>query len=236
LSVLAGKAPSEWQPPDFDFSSLALPQDLPVRLPSQLVRERPDILAAEAGLHAASAAIGVATAGLYPDVSLSASWAQEAARMGSLFDSASGVWSVAAGLTAPLFHGGTLEAQRQATVDAFAAELGVYRQTVLQAFGQVADVLRALQHDALLLDAEETALAAAQASYDLAQQSYQAGQASFLQVLDAQRLLAQAQLGYAKAKSQRYLDTAQLFAAMGGGWQEWREPALNTGRDETGKP
>jgi len=229
LAVLAGKAPAEWSPPDFDFTNLGLPLDLPVRLPSALVRERPDILAAEAQLHAASAAIGVATAQLYPTITLSASWLQQSASMGTLFDGSNGLWSLVSALTAPIFHGGTLEAQRQETIDAFAAQLGTYRQTVLQAFGQVADVLRGIEHDAELLAAQQRALETARDSLNLTQDSYAAGQASFLQVLDAQRLYEQARLGYAKAKGQRYLDTAQLFEAMGGAWQDWKDPAMQAG-------
>jgi NodT family efflux transporter outer membrane factor (OMF) lipoprotein len=219
LAILAGKTPAEWSAPHFDFDMLVLPVDVPETLPSALVRTRPDILAAEAQLHAASAAIGVATAELYPSVTLSASWTQQAARMGELFDSANGLWSVAAGLTAPLFHGGALKAQRQAAVDAFDGQLGIYRQTVLAAFGQVADTLKALEHDAEELAAQRAALDSAQASLALTQESYQVGAASLFDVLLAQRLYAQARLGYAKAKGQRYLDTAQLFEATGGGWQ-----------------
>jgi len=219
LAILAGKTPAEWAAPRFDFEMLVLPVYVPETLPSALVRARPDILAAEAQLHAASAAIGVATAELYPSITLSASWTQQAARMGELFDSANGLWSVAAGLTAPLFHGGALKAQRQAAVDAFDAQLGVYRQTVLAAFGQVADTLKALEHDAEELAAQRAALDSAQALLALSQEDYQVGTASMLDVLQAQRLYAQARLGYAKARGQRYLDTAQLFEATGGGWQ-----------------
>ncbi|SDC96045.1 efflux transporter, outer membrane factor (OMF) lipoprotein, NodT family [Paraburkholderia lycopersici] len=219
LAILVGKTPAQWAAPRFDFDMLALPVAVPVTLPSDLVRARPDILAAEAQLHAASAAIGVATAQLYPSITLSASWTQEAGSMGPLFDEANGLWSVAAGLTAPLFHGGALKAQRQAAVDAFDAQLGIYRETVLAAFGQVADTLKALQHDAEELAAQRTALDAAQASLALSQESYKVGAASLLDVLQAQRLYAQARLGYAKARGQRYLDTAQLFEATGGGWQ-----------------
>lgn len=219
LAILAGKTPAEWSAPRFDFDMLILPVDVPETLPSALVRARPDILAAEAQLHAASAAIGVATADLYPGVTLSASWTEQAARMGQLFDSTDGLWNLAAGLTAPLFHGGALRAQRQEAVDAFDAQLGTYRQTVLTAFGQVADTLKALQHDAEELAAQRTALDSAQASLALSQESYQVGAASLLDVLQAQRLYAQARLGYAKARGQRYLDTAQLFEATGGGWE-----------------
>ncbi|PMS15959.1 RND transporter [Trinickia dabaoshanensis] len=234
LAILVGKTPAQWQPPRFDFAMLTLPADVPVALPSAWLRSRPDIGAAEAQLHAASAAIGVATAQLYPNVTLSASWTQAAASMGPLFDAGNGLWTVAAALTAPLFHGGALSAQKRAAVDAFDAQLGVYRQTVLQAFGQVADTLRALQHDADALAAQRTALDTAQASLQLLQESYRVGTASLVDVLQAQRLYAQARLGYAKAKGQRYVDTAQWFAAMGGDAREWaqndngREPGPGT--------
>jgi NodT family efflux transporter outer membrane factor (OMF) lipoprotein len=226
LTVLVGKTPAEWTPPAFDLDTLNLPTALPVSLPSILVHERPDILAGEAQLHAASAAIGVATAQLYPNVTLTGSWTQAAASTGALFENSNSLWGLGAGFTAPLFHGGTLTAQRREAVDAFDAQLGVYRQTVLQAFGQVADTLQALEHDATALDAQREALDTAQASLELSQESYKEGQASFIQVLQAQRLFGQARLGYAQAKSQRYLDTAQLFAAMGGAWQDWKDPSM----------
>lgn len=223
LAILVGKTPAQWQPPPFDFAMLTLPADVPVTLLSAWLRARPDVGAAESQLHAASAAIGVATAQLYPNVTLSASWTQAAASMGPLFDATNGLWTVAAALTAPLFHGGALTAQRQAAVDAFEAQLGIYRQTVLQAFGQAADTLRALQHDADALAAQRTALDSAQASLALQQESYRVGAASLVDVLQAQRLYAQARLGYAKAKGQRYVDTAQWFTAMGGAAQQWAQ-------------
>ena len=231
LSVLAGKSPHDWTPPDFDFSVLKLPTEIPVSLPSSLVRERPDILASEEQLHAASAAIGVAAARLYPNITLSASWTEQSASLGQLFSGPSGLWSIVAELAAPIFHGGTLEAQRQAAVDAYTAQLAVYRATVLAAFGQVADTLRALEHDSEALAAQRTALDTAQASLELTQESYVEGQASFLQLLQAQRLFQQARLGYAKAQGQRYLDTAQLFVAMGGASKSWLEQnAASTAR------
>ncbi len=222
LAILLGKAPADWTPPDFDFAAITLPAELPVSLPSALVRQRPDVMSAEARLHAASAAIGVATAQLYPNITLSAGLNQEAISVVSLFHGASNVWSLGAGLTAPIFHGGALEAQRRGAVDAFNAALDNYEQTVLQAFGQVADVLDALGHDAELLAAERRALAAADRSLALTRQTYAIGSIGILQVLDAQRLAEQARLGYVRAEAQRYLDTAQLFLAMGGGWWNWR--------------
>jgi len=221
FAVLGGASPGELRPPEFDFASLALPTRLPVTMPSALVRTRPDILAAEAQLHAASAAIGIATARLYPDVTLSATWMQQSASLGQLFTGSAGVWAVATDLVAPVFRGGTLRAQRDATIAAYAAQLADYRATVIQAFGQVADALHALEHDAQSLAAQRGALSAAQASLDLTQQSFAAGQATLVQLLQVQRLFEQARLGYAKARGQRYADTVQLFVVMGGEWREW---------------
>jgi NodT family efflux transporter outer membrane factor (OMF) lipoprotein len=226
LTILVGKTPAEWSPPAFDLTMLQLPTKLPVSLPSTLVRDRPDILASEAQLHAASAAIGVATAQLYPSITLTASWTRAAGAAGTVFDSANSLWSVGAGLTTPIFHGGTLLAQRREAVEAFRAQLDTYRQTILQAFGQVADTLHALEHDAKAIEAQREALDAAQASLELSQESYKEGQASFIQVLQAQRLYGQARLGYVQAKAQRYLDTAQLFEALGGAWKDWQDPSM----------
>ena len=221
LAVLVGKSPGEWSPPDFELETLTLPGDLPVTVPSELVRRRPDILAAEAQLHAASAAIGVATAQLYPSVTISPSVVLQA--VGGPVAAPSVIGSIAGTILAPLYHGGALKAQQRAAIDAYENELGVYRQTLLLAFGQVADVLRALQHDAELLGAETAAVTASKASLELAQDAYAAGRGSLVQVLDAQRLYAQALLGYAHAKGQRYLDTVLLFEAMGGDSQAWIE-------------
>jgi NodT family efflux transporter outer membrane factor (OMF) lipoprotein len=222
LSVLLGRLPSDWVPPDFDLDEFTLPEELPAVLPSELVRQRPDILAAEADLHAASAVVGVATAQLYPNINLSASFTQEALSTATLFNPASSVFSFGAQLLAPVFHGGTLEAQKRAAVDAFDASLAGYKQTVLVSFGQVADVMQALKHDGELLEAQRRALQSAQASLDLVRTTYRIGNVGVLQVLDSQRLVEQARLGYVRARAQRYLDTAQFLTAMGGGWWDWR--------------
>jgi len=218
LAILAGKAPANWTPPDFDLSGFTLPRELPVSLPSELVRKRPDIRAAEANLHAVSAAIGVATANLYPDITISASTLQEALMPNGLFEGASNAWAFAAGLTAPIFSGGTLTAEKRAAEHAYQAALAQYKQTILHAFGQVADALTALQHDGEALKAQEQAVDTAAKSLNLARKSYQAGNSGLLQIQDAERLLAQAQLGLIRAQSQRFLDTAQLFVALGGSY------------------
>ena len=216
IVVLIGQAPADWVAPDFDLTEFTLPTALPVSLPSALIHDRPDIMAAEANLHAASAAIGIAAANLYPSIDLTASLAQEALTVPVLFNGASGAWSLAAGLTAPIFHGGALEAKRREAIDEFHASLADYQQTILESFGQVADVLDALAHDAEELSAEKHAVEVAAASLRLTRLSYSAGNTGVLQVLDAQRQYQQAQLGYVRAEIQRYRDTAQLFLACGG--------------------
>jgi NodT family efflux transporter outer membrane factor (OMF) lipoprotein len=218
LSVLSGRAPGDWAPPDFDLAEFTLPEELPVSLPSELVRQRPDILAAEAQLHAASAAVGVATAQLYPSLNLTASFEQFAVKPSKLFVPQASIFDVGGNLLAPIFHGGTLRAEKQAAVDAFDGAFANYKQTVLTSFGQVADVLQALSHDGELLEAEHRALDSAEESLRLTRTTYSYGNVGILQVLDAQRLAEQARLGYVRAQAQRYLDTVQLLTAMGGGW------------------
>jgi NodT family efflux transporter outer membrane factor (OMF) lipoprotein len=216
LAVLVARPPAEWSPPEFDLDRFSLPKELPLSLPSELAHDRPDIMAAEAQLHAASATIGVATANLYPQITLSGSVGQQALSLGHFFNGASNIWSLAGGLTAPIFHGGELEAQRQGAIDAYRASLANYEQTVLMSFGQVADVLQALTHDAEQLVAQKHALEAANASLALTRLSYSAGNVGVLQVLDAERLHEQARLGYVRAQAQRFQDTAQLYLALGG--------------------
>jgi NodT family efflux transporter outer membrane factor (OMF) lipoprotein len=216
LAVLLGRPPAEWSQPDLELKDLRLPRQLPVSVPSQLVRRRPDILAAEAQLHAATAAVGVATANLYPQISLTASLAQEALTPAQLFNASATAWSLIAGLTQPLFDGGTLRAERRATLDALHASAARYQQVVLDSFGQVADLLDALDHDAQLVAAEANARDTSQASLELSRQSYEAGNSGILQVLDAQRERQRAELGFLRAQSRQYLDTIQLLLAVGG--------------------
>jgi NodT family efflux transporter outer membrane factor (OMF) lipoprotein len=218
LAVLLGRAPGDWSPPDFDLSGLTLPGQLPVSLPSELVHQRPDIQAAEARLRAASAQIGIATARLYPSINLSASISATALDPGHLFDPSGLVWSIASGLTQPVFDGGTRQADRRAAIDSFKASAADYQQTVLEAFGQVADVLQALTHDAELLAEQKHALDLASESVRLQRINYAKGGIGILNLLDAQRQYQQALQGEVRAEAQRYQDTTQLLVAMGGGW------------------
>ena len=219
LAALVGQTPADWSPPDFELAEITLPRELPVSLPSELVHRRPDILAAEAQLHAATAAVGIATANLYPQITLTASGGQQTlpATARQVFDGSSAAWSLVSGLTAPLFDGGRLRADRRAAIDELQASAQRYQQTVLESFGQVADVLDGLSQDAANLSAQRQALAVTQNSLELSRESYRAGNTGILQILDAQRQRQQAQLGFVRAQAQQYLDTTQLLLALGGG-------------------
>jgi len=224
LAVLAGRSPAEWTPPEIAFDTLRLPEDLPVSLPSELVRQRPDVLAAEANLHAASAEIGVATADMLPSITLSGGVGSVATRLGNLNTEAGRVWNAAGDISVPVFHGGTLWYTRKAAVDAYQATLADYRQTVLTAFQQVADTLRGLEHDAETVQASADAVAAAQAALTLTQANYRAGLADFLAVLTATQQYQTARLGYLQASAQRLQDTVALYVALGGGWWNATKP------------
>ncbi|HEY3799171.1 MAG TPA: efflux transporter outer membrane subunit [Caulobacteraceae bacterium] len=218
LAVLTGRAPGDWSPPDFDLTALTLPGTLPVSLPSDLVHQRPDILAAESLLHASSARIGIATAQLYPEITLSAGVSASSLNGGALFDPSGLVWSIAGGLTQPIFDGGRRKAQQRAALADFKASAADYQQTVLLSFGQVADVLQSLTHDADLLASQQRAFELASESERLQRINYGAGGVGLIDLLDAQRQYQQARLGYVRAQAQRYQDTIQLLVAMGGGW------------------
>jgi NodT family efflux transporter outer membrane factor (OMF) lipoprotein len=212
LSSLVGEAPSDWSAPDVELGDLQLARNLPVVLPSELVHRRPDIGAAEAQLHAASATLGVAMANLYPHLTLSAAVGEQ----GILGGPSETALNLLAGLTAPVFHGGTLTAERRAAQDEYQAAFAAYRQTVLDAFSQVAGSLQALTNDAESLSAQQHALQSASASLSLTRQAYAAGKAGYVQVLDAQRLDQQAQLGQVQANGQRFVDVVKLLLAAGG--------------------
>ena len=201
---------------DVELDEESLLTDLPAGVPSEVLVQRPDILAAEAQLHVASAAIGVATANLYPNIDLTGVVTQQALTPGFLFNSVSNAWALAANISQPIFDGGQLNAQRRAAVDNYKATLAIYRQTILTAFGDVADLLQALSNDSELLKAQTTAAETAGESLDLARRSFQSGNSGILDVIDAERRYAQAQLGLTRAKAQRLTDTAQLYLALGG--------------------
>jgi len=218
LAVLAGRAPTEWQVQPFDIEQFTLPRDIPLSLPARLVRQRPDILAAEMQLHASSAAIGVAVAQQFPDISLSASITREALRAADLFHQFDTLWAAGGSLTQPIFKGGALRAQVRAARDEFKAEAATYRAVVLEALGQVADDLWALQYDAQILSVDRHSMDVAFEALKLQQQSYSVGTTTVLNLIAAERIYAQARLSYANARVQQFTDSANLLTALGGGW------------------
>jgi NodT family efflux transporter outer membrane factor (OMF) lipoprotein len=222
LAVYAGKLPSESNLPKFQLADFTLPRKLPVSLPSSLVRQRPDIRAAEAKLHEASAEIGVATANLFPQFKISAAYGPETTEAHELFNSHSIVWSLAGSVTQPLFHGGELKAKRRAAKAAYDQAAANYRQTVLQAFQNVADTLKALEADARTLEACAAANTQAKAAWKITKQQNNLGGASNLTLLDARRQYQQTRFDLAQAQAARLADTAALFSALGGGWWNQR--------------
>lgn len=222
LAVYTGQTPAAAQLPEFRLEDLQLPDALPVSLPSTLARRRPDIRAAEALLHQASANIGVATANLYPQITLSASGGWQSTTARNLFDSFN-VWSLAAGLVQPVFHGGELLARRRAAEAAYEQSLAAYRQAVLQGLQNVADSLRALEADAATLRARADNARQARATLAIVSEQYRLGGVSQLALLDAERQSRQASLDLAQATASRLADSAALLQALGGGW--WEEEA-----------
>ena len=226
LSVLIGQFPGNGKLPEFSLESLRLPEELPVSLPSLLARQRPDIRASEALLHQACAAVGVAMANLYPQITLSAGYGFQAVSTDILFNGESVVWNVGAGLLQPIFRGGELTAKRRSAIAAYDQAAAQYRQTVLKAFQDVADVLRALETDARTLQAQAEAEAAAKSALALIEKQYELGAVSYPALLIAQRDYQKTRINLVAARAQRYADTAALFQALGGGWWNRKSNSL----------
>jgi NodT family efflux transporter outer membrane factor (OMF) lipoprotein len=226
LSVLIGQFPGDGKLPEFSLESLHLPEELPVSLPSNLAHQRPDIRASEALLHQACAAVGVATANLYPQITLSAGYGFQAVSTDILFNGESVVWNLGAGLLQPIFHGGELTAKRRSAIAAYDQAAAQYRQTVLKAFQDVADVLRALETDARTLQAQAEAEAAAKSALALIEKQYELGAVSYPALLIAQRDYQKTRINVVAARAQRYADTAALFQALGGGWWNRKSTSL----------
>src|SRR5579862_1374041 len=232
LSVLVGREPAEWRSHSFDIGELALPREVPLTLPARLVRQRPDVLAAEAQLHAASAAIGVAIAQEFPSLSLSASVTREALQAGGLFHQFDVLWGSGGALALPIFEGGAQAAQVRAARDAFKSEAATYRSVVLEALGQVADALWALDYDAQLLSVDQHSADVASEALKLQQKSYAIGTTNVLNLTSAERTYAQARLSLATARIQQFQDTAGLLVALGGAW--WQAGAATGSPSATG--
>ncbi|MCX7865235.1 MAG: efflux transporter outer membrane subunit, partial [Novosphingobium sp.] len=226
LAVLLGVSPAEIGPTDFTLEQFSLPDRIPVALPSALVRSRPDILEAEAQLHAATAAIGVATAELYPDITLGASITQSTSEADRIFSRRFTGFDLFSGVTSPLFHGGTLRANKRAAEAEARAAAASYRQIVLEAFSQVSGLLSAIETDSATLAERERSAAIAERALNLSRRSFEVGNSGLLQVLDASRSYQQARLALLDARARQFQNIARIHVATAGGWidEERRQP------------
>lgn len=218
LAALAGRFPNQTLPEKFELSGLQLPQELPVSLPSQLIAQRPDVRQAEENLHQASAEVGVAIANRLPNLTLSADLGTMALEASHILSGPEGFWTLAGGITQPIFEGGALLHKQRAASAALTAAEAQYRATVLAAFQNVADSLNALQEDAKGLTAAAAARDAAKVSLDLSRKEFESGYSGYLSLLNAEQTYQQALINLVQAQANRYADTAALFQALGGGW------------------
>jgi len=218
MAYLTGRAPSEASDSPLDLGALTLPAALPVSLPSKLVEQRPDVRAAEANLHAASAQVGVAIANRLPNVTLTADAGGSSTSLSNLFSQGNGFWGLAADVAQPIFQGGTLLHRQKAAEAAFAQAKAQYRAAVLAAFQNVADTLQALQADSRALAAAARAENSAQAALVITRRQLALGQVSGPSVLLAEQAYQQALVGRLQAEAGRYADTVALYQALGGGW------------------
>jgi NodT family efflux transporter outer membrane factor (OMF) lipoprotein len=233
LAALVGRFPSDAPAETFELASLQLPKDLPVSLPSKLVEQRPDIRAAEAQLHSASAQIGVAIANVLPNITLTASGGSAATQMSQLLGPGTSFWAIAASLTQPLFEGGTLLHRTRAARAAFDEAAAQYRSTVITAIQNVADALHAVQSDADALAAALAAERAAETTLNITRRQLELGQVAYLALLNAEQAYQQARINLVQAQAQRYADAAALFQALGGGWWN-RSDAMSSRTDGQG--
>jgi NodT family efflux transporter outer membrane factor (OMF) lipoprotein len=219
LALLVGHAPNDWTAPDFDLETLRLPASIPVELPSELVRRRPDILQAEAALHAATANVGVQQAKLYPDIKLNAAFTQTALTPDKLADYGFSGWNLGPNLVVPIFGRKALKANQRAAEAAARAAFAQYQETVLTAFTQVADVMQALASDEQAVAAQDEARKVAEQDLKDSQFAYQNGGGNLLEVTQSQRRLSETRQAYALAQGRRYADAVRLYVATAADWR-----------------
>jgi len=218
LMAYLGRLPNADRGESVNLDSLRLPGDLPLSLPSALVRQRPDILAAESRLHQASADVGVATANMFPQLTLTANGGSQAASLAQLFTPQTSVYALAAAASAQAFDAGGLYHRREAKLAALEQAEAQYRAAVIVGFQNVADALQAIQHDAAALRAEAAAEKASAQALDIARAQYSAGSTAFPTVLAAEQGLLSARVNRVRAQAARLADSAALMQALGGGW------------------
>jgi NodT family efflux transporter outer membrane factor (OMF) lipoprotein len=232
LTALAGQFAADEIAQKFDLAHLKLPTNLPISLPSKLVDRRPDVRAAEANMHAASAQVGVAIAARLPNIVLSANGGSSSFNFAQAFLPGTGFYTLTAGVTAPIFDGFTLYHKQKAAEAALEQAEAQYRSAVITAFQNVADALRALQADARAMSAARRAEETAKASLDIVQKQLNAGQVNQLAVLNAQQTYLTAAVVRVQTEANRLADTAALFMALGGNWPanctvpDWRQCAM----------
>ncbi|WP_197495799.1 efflux transporter outer membrane subunit [Acidihalobacter yilgarnensis] len=222
MAILVGRYPSQWHDKPFTLDELHLPKHIPVSLPSTLVKQRPDVQAAERQIRYAAALVGESRAEFFPALQLTGSFGYSSNTTNLLFNPVSTIWSLAASLVQPIFEGGKLDAQEREAKAVFDGEFANYRMTVLGAFQQVANALRAVQNDADALAAEQSALDSSRQALQMAEYDYRTGETDYLALLAAEVQYNDAKIAYLKAQAQRYQDTASLLLALGGGW--WHQP------------
>jgi NodT family efflux transporter outer membrane factor (OMF) lipoprotein len=225
IAVLTGRFPVETPESRFTLESLTLPADLPLSLPSTLVTQRPDVRQAQANLHAASAAVGVAAANRLPNFQLTGDVGSTSLAIDRVFHAGTGFWDLGAAVATPIFQGGALMHQERAAKAAYEQSTAQYRSTLLTAVQNVADTLAAIEQDAEGLKAAAAAADAAKTTLDLSQRQYGAGYAGYLSLLSAEQAYQQARIGLVQAQAARFADTVALYQALGGGW--WRRPNLS---------
>jgi len=229
LAALAGRFPSEETVAKFELATLHLPEELPLSLPSKLVEQRPDVRAAEAELHEASANVGVATANQLPQFSITGQLGRSSLGFAQFFSPESGIWSIGGSVAQTVFDAGTLLHKKRAAVAAYEEAEAQYRSTVLVAFQNVADALRALQADADAVKAQAEAVRSASDSLAISREQYQAGAITYTALLNAEQTYQQARLGLVVAQASRFADTAALLQALGGGW--WNRTDVAAAKD-----
>jgi len=228
ITVLAGRYPSDGITQRFELDALRLPAELPLSLPAQLVEQRPDIRAAQAQLHAASADIGVAIAARLPSITLTGNVGSSEELLRMLFTSGTGLWNLSAGVAVPLFRGGSLMHQQRAAEALYDQAAAQYRSTVLVAFQDVADTLHAIEADARSLQSAHKAELAARKSLNMTQRQLAVGMVGSPAVLQAQQAYQQALVSVAQARADRFADSVALLQALGGGWWNRDEPSASS--------
>ena len=223
IRALAGNLPNQDVPATFELDALRLPPELPLSLPARIIQQRPDVRAAEAQLHAANAQVGVAVAAMLPQFSITGVLGGNADEFAWMFRHGGPFWSLVGNVTQPIFQGGTLLHRKRAADDALTQAAAQYQSSVLTAYQNVADTLRASLSDADELASNVREETAARVTYDLTRRQMEVGYVNYLTLLSAQTAYQQALLTRVQAQAMRYGDTVALFQALGGGW--WNRPA-----------